>query len=71
MDELDYAFPIGALGGIGCFLAADLLGLEAVLAMNDDAGEILDAETMILLAKYLQTDRLGIRTGEGFYLHGG
>ena len=27
-DELDYAFPIGALDGVGCFLAADLLGLK-------------------------------------------
>jgi len=70
VDELDYAFPLGAMGGLGCCFVADLIGLETVLKLNDQADEILDKEALVLLAKYLKSDRLGVQSGEGFYLHG-
>lgn len=67
--NLDNGLPIGALGGLGPFISADLIGLENILKMDAEAGNILSDDAMLLLAGYLRTDRTGVDSGEGFYLY--
>lgn len=68
VDAIDFAFPVSIINQ-GPFLTADLIGLERVLELNDDAGEVMTRGSLQLVASYLRTDRTGFSSGEGFYLY--
>ena len=68
VDVIDFAFPISVINQ-GPFITADLIGLERVLELNDEAGEVMTRRSLQFIASYLRTDRTGYRSGEGFYLY--